>query len=248
MSEKPFFIGWEDKPASAPVSHSKSRAIILLVIALGLAGVVAALQQGFTSPAKWDFTETTFDGILLAEPYPTLISGGEVYYLVLQNKQAVSVTDATPFHLSTVNIVGTLIEDPDQPVAMIAVKNAEAISSTGNAVPNPLQLASAPESVTLRGEIVDSKCAFGAMNPAVFKPHRACAIACLSGDIPPVLVVRHDGGASATHYLLLDADGKPMKETAIKYAALPVEVSGQVTRVGNWNILRATPDSIALLN
>jgi hypothetical protein len=248
MSEKPFFIGWEDKPAAAPTTHSKKRAIIFLIAGLVLAGVGAAIQQGFTSPAKWDFTETTFDGILLAEPYPTLISGGEVYYLVLQNKQAVSVTDAMPFHLSTVNIVGTLIEDPDQPVAMIAVKNADAIASTGAAAANPLQLATAPESVTLRGEIVDSKCAFGAMNPAVFKPHRACAIACLSGDIPPVLVVRHDGGASATHYLLLDAEGKPMKETAIAYAALPVEVSGQVTRVGNWNILRAPPTAVTLLD
>jgi hypothetical protein len=247
MSKKPFFIGWEEKPATSPVSHSKSRAVILLAIALGLAGVGAALQQGFTSPAKWDFTETTFDGILLAQPYPTLISGGEVYYLVLQNKQAVSVDDATPFHLNTVKIVGTLIEDPDQPVAMIAVKNAAAIASTGSGAVNPLQLTAAPTPVTLRGEIVDSKCAFGAMNPAVFKPHRACAIACLSGDIPPVLVVRHEGGTRATHYLLLDAEGHPMKETAIEYAALPVQISGQVTQVGTWNILRAAPTAITLL-
>ena len=248
MSEKPFFIGWEEKPATAPTSHSKSRALLFLVAGLVLAGVGAAIQQGFSSPAKWDFTETTFSGIVIAEPYPTLIANGEIYYLVLQNKQAVSVADATPFHLNSVDIVGSLIEDPDQPVAMIAVKNADAITSTGSASTDPLQLASAPSPVTLRGEIVDSKCAFGAMNPATFKPHRACAIACLSGDIPPVLVVRHDGGTSATHYLLLDDHGQSMKETAIEFAALPIEVSGTVSSFGDWHILRASPDSIALLD
>lgn len=248
MSEKPFFIGWEEKPAAAPTSHSKSRALIFLVAGLVLAGVGAAIQQGFKSPATWNFTETTFSGIVIAEPYPTLIADGEVYYLALQNKQAIAVADAMPFHLKTVNVIGSLIEDPDQPVAMIAVKNADAITSTGSASTDPLQLASAPTPVTLRGEIVDSKCAFGAMNPAAFKPHRACAIACLSGDIPPVLVVRHDGGTSATHYLLVDDQGQSMKETAIEFAALPIQVSGTVSSFGDWHILRASPDSITLLD
>ena len=248
MSKKPFFIGWEDKPATAPVGHSKSRAILLLVIALGLAGVVAALQQGFRSNAKWDFTEHTFNGMLLAEPYPTLIADGEVYYLVLQNKQAVAVADATALHLRTVDVVGSVIADPDQSVKMIAVKSADAITGAGPAQANPLSLVGVPVPVTLRGEIVDSKCAFGAMNPATFKPHRACAIMCLAGDIPPVLVVRHDGEGSATHYLLLDAEGRPMKETALEFAALPVEITGEVTTVGDWRILKAAPAAVTLLN
>ncbi len=248
MSKKTFFIGWEDKPAAAPTSHAKSRALIFLVAGLALAGVGAAIQQGFSSPAKWDFTETTFSGIMIAQPYPTLIADGEVHYLALQNKQAVAVEDAVPFHLKTVDIVGTMIKDPNQPVAMIAVKNADAISSNGDLATDPRPLASAPVPVTLRGEIIDSKCAFGAMNPATLKPHRACAIACLSGNIPPVLLVRHDGGNRATHYLLVDDQGQTMKEAAIKFAALPIEISGSVSSFGDWHILRATPDSIALLD
>ena len=247
MSEKPFFIGWEDRPAAASVSHSRSRALILLAIFLVLAGLVAALQKGFRAKGTWDFAQQTFTGILLAEPYPTLVSGDGIYYLVMQNKQGVAVSDAQPFDLNTVEIVGSLIEDPDQPVAMIAVENTGAITSTGTANSNPLQLATASRQVTLRGEIIDSKCAFGAMNPGVLKTHRACAIVCLSGDIPPVLVVRHDGGASATHYLLLNDDGKPIKEAAIKFAALPVEITGTVTEVGSWKILKTTPTAIALL-
>ena len=37
--------------------------------------------------------------------------------------------------------------------------------------------------VTLTGEIVDSKCFLGVMNPGNLKPHKACAIRCISGGI-----------------------------------------------------------------
>ena len=43
---------------------------------------------------------------------------------------------------------------------------------------------------TLVGEIVDSKCFLGVMNPGRSAPHRACAVRCISGGIPPVLLVR----------------------------------------------------------
>lgn len=247
MSKEPFFIGWEDEPAPAPVARSKSLTLILVAVALVLGGVMAALQVGFLGKGSWDFTERSFTGILLAEPYPILVSDDGVYYLVLENKEGVAFADADPLHLNTVEVVGSLIEDPGQPVAMIAVKNAAAIKSIGPVATDPRQLASAPQKVTLRGEIIDSKCAFGAMNPAVMKTHRACAIVCLSGGIPPVLLVRHDGGTRATHYLLLNDDGNPLKEAAIEFAALPVAVTGSVTEIGSWRILKAAPSGIVLL-
>lgn len=248
MSKKPFFIGWEEKPAAASVQKSKGIALLWLAIGLIAVAVGAALQQGFQAQGKWDFTEQSFTGVLIADPYPTVVTDSGVYYLVLPTKHAVNTADVAALHLNSVEIVGSVIKDPDQPVAMIAVKNADAISSTGSAQADPLQLASAAEPVVLRGEIIDSKCAFGAMNPATLKPHRACAIACLTGNIPPVLLVRHDGGTSATHYLLVDDQGNSMKETALEFAALPIEVSGMVSSIGDWHILRASPESIALLD
>src|SRR5690606_3083584 len=44
--------------------------------------------------------------------------------------------------------------------------------------------------VRLVGEIVDSKCFLGVMNPGNLKTHKSCAIRCISGGIPPVLLVR----------------------------------------------------------
>src|SRR5262249_23628955 len=42
--------------------------------------------------------------------------------------------------------------------------------------------------LSLIGEIVDSKCYLGVMNPGRGKVHRDCASRCLSGGIPPLFV------------------------------------------------------------
>jgi hypothetical protein len=44
---------------------------------------------------------------------------------------------------------------------------------------------------TLVGEIVDSKCYLGIMNPGETNPHRECAALCIRGGIPP-LIIAHD--------------------------------------------------------
>jgi hypothetical protein len=44
---------------------------------------------------------------------------------------------------------------------------------------------------TLVGEIVDSKCYLGIMNPGETNPHRECAALCIGGGIPP-LIIAHD--------------------------------------------------------
>lgn len=43
----------------------------------------------------------------------------------------------------------------------------------------------------------------------LFWPHRACAIRCISGGIPPVFLVQQKGG-SAIYILLVSAEGKPV--------------------------------------
>jgi len=240
----PFFIGWEGEPAAAPVKHSKSRSLLFVLAALIIAGTAAALQTNFVGKGGWDFEEKSFEGVFLAEPYPTLISGDSVYYVALETKHGFPAEAAKTHHLKQVKITGSAIEDPDQPTSMIAVASPASVVATGGAAADPLASVSGGKRVTLRGEIADSKCALGAMSPGFFKPHRACAIACLSGGIPPVLIVRHGEGIPATHYLLVGADGKAANEIAIKHAALPVEITGKVTELGTWKILRASPGDI----
>ena len=94
--------------------------------------------------------------------------------------------------------------------------------------------------VTLTGEIVDSKCFLGVMNPGQLTPHRACAIRCISGGCPPVLLVRQKD-RPPLYFLLVSADGKPVNKPVLEMVALPVEISSEVARQGNLLILRADP-------
>jgi hypothetical protein len=101
--------------------------------------------------------------------------------------------------------------------------------------------------VVLVGQIVDSKCFFGVMKPGELAPHRACAVRCISGGIPPVLVVR-DAEGSAAYYLLADEDGRAVNERVLDKIAVPVSVAGELVRHGDLLVLRARPEGISLVH
>jgi hypothetical protein len=93
---------------------------------------------------------------------------------------------------------------------------------------------------TLRGEIVDSKCHLGVMNPGERRTHRACAKLCIRGGIPPILWVEDDAGR-CSKLLLVGADGRAVNDEVLELVGDPVEISGDVVRVGDWLVLKAEP-------
>jgi hypothetical protein len=165
--------------------------------------------------------------------------GQRVFYLVAPLKNGFPTEVANTHHLQQVTLEGTFIGDDLE--AMIEVVEGSVTSSgpADNAAPEALSLGE----VTLAGEIVDSKCHLGVMNPGRFKPHRACAIQCLAGGIPPILVAQTSAGKLA-HYLLVGEDGSAINEAVLDYAAEPVEVSGTLKRMGQLKVLSIDPATI----
>jgi hypothetical protein len=98
-------------------------------------------------------------------------------------------------------------------------------------------------SVSLVGEIVDTKCHFGVMNPGSGKVHRDCAVRCISGGIPPGLLVRDRDGKLQT-ILLAGADGRELHREIVDYAAEPVRVHGTLVRSAGFLVLRADSSDI----
>jgi hypothetical protein len=78
------------------------------------------------------------------------------------------------------------------------------------------------------------------MNPGQLTPHRACAIRCISGGIPPVLLVRTKN-SPPVYLLLVSADGKPVNQQVLEYVAEPISITGEVERQGDFLILRSDP-------
>ena len=97
--------------------------------------------------------------------------------------------------------------------------------------------------VTLRGEIVDPKCYLGAMKPGEGKTHKACAVRCISGGIPPTLVC-WDASGKSTYYVLVDEDGEAANEVFLDVIGQPVEVTGTTYQLEDLVILQTSRSSV----
>ena len=94
--------------------------------------------------------------------------------------------------------------------------------------------------VTLRGEIVDTKCYLGVMNPGEHKVHRDCAVRCISGGVPPAFLARDASGDSRV-LLLVGEDGRALSREVLPFVAEPLEISGVLVRTGSALTLKADP-------
>ena len=105
-----------------------------------------------------------------------------------------------------VTLEGTRIERAGMPMLEAAARFDCGVRATRPPRLAAPQAVGGSQAVTLRGEIVDSKCFLGVMTPGDGRTHSACASLCLRGGIPPALLVRDRAGRSAL-YLLEDPTG-----------------------------------------
>jgi hypothetical protein len=244
-----FYIGWEAKAAPSIGKTVRKAVVIVLALAL-LVPVALAVSQRMIGASVFEWgNHKSFSGILQTTPYPHLLvprpgnanglSRYSTYYLVAPWKFGLDREAIAPLDGKSVMLKGTLIYRGNQtmietkPEWITASTNAERRASTDV----PYQSLGKQ---TLVGEIVDSKCFLGVMNPGQLTPHRACAIRCISGGVPPVLLVRQKDGP-AIYLLLVSADGKPVNKQVLDLVAEPVEITGEVERQGELLILRADP-------
>ena len=250
-----FYIGWEAKSAPGIGRNVRRTIALLLLLALGAAAILACAQRLVgTSVFEWGKAKT-ISGVLKLEPYPHLLvprpgQSGPLpsfssYYLVAPWKFGLQKDKLAGFDSKPVSLKGTLIYRESQTMIEVRPDSITEAPSSNAA----LHIAAPPASdtrhsspVTLRGEIVDSKCFLGVMNPGRLTPHRACAIRCISGGIPPILLVQHKDGPSAT-YLLVSDDGSPVNKQVLDMVAEPVEITGDLVQQGSLKILRANPST-----
>jgi hypothetical protein len=192
-----------------------------------------------------------FSGVLKCQPYPHLlvarpgVSGGpgafSSYYLVRPFKFGIDPEIARQFDGKTVRLRGTLIYRENQTMIEVVGDSLKAVVIPAGVVTNSASIE--PVNLgrqTFIGEIVDSKCFLGVMNPGQLTPHRACAIRCISGGIPPVLLVRSTN-ARPIYLLLVSSEGKPVNHQVLDMVAEPLQITGEVERQGELLILRADP-------
>ncbi|MEM1096612.1 MAG: hypothetical protein AAGJ10_18580 [Bacteroidota bacterium] len=247
MKPDDFYIGYQERAPKAVASYIKRAIFLLVVTSLLVAGLLVIGQQAFY-PSTFEFLNyRTFEGTLSEVPYPTLLvdrpgqTDGQPahsrYYLVNVGKAGVQ-EPVSGLHGRRVRLQGSLIYRDDQTMIEVVPGTIEPLGGADD-----LRPMGAPQSLgqhTFQGEIVDSKCFLGVMNPGSTKPHRACATLCIRGGIPPVLLVR-DATDAATYLLLASAEGHPVNQDVLGMVAEPVEITGEVLQYDNLRVLRADP-------
>lgn len=245
--EAPFFIGWESETPKPLAGFVRTLTIVALVVGLAIAGVAAALQQT-VGPGTWDFTESRFEGVFVAEPVPMLIEesegGQKLHFLVKPYKYGFTAEEAAPFHLKKVGLTASFLSAEED--SMLEVVSEIEVLDEAALPESPLVSATVDGVCVIRGEIVDSKCWLGAMNPGTFKPHRACAIQCISGGIPVGFLARDTEG-NHEFFLLMGPNGEALNEVIIDYVAEPIEITGALSYAGTQPILKIDPDQIVRL-
>jgi hypothetical protein len=240
-----FYVGYVRKSPPGIAARSRAGVAIALTAGVALALVLVSGQSRFDTGVFEFGVEKTFDGIVVERPYPLLLVPGDggfvTHYLVAFGKRGANDLVAG-MDSAAVRVTGSSIYNDHE--RMIEAREIEPL--TGTRAESLRRLHRTDErqlgTMTLVGEIVDAKCHLGVMKPGRGKPHKACAIRCISGGVPPLLRVE-DRGGRIEYFLLVSADGRPVNRDVLDMVAEPLEITGEVGRSGDLLVLYADPST-----
>jgi hypothetical protein len=227
---------------------------LVLVAAAGAGGALVAFEQAPPGDGSWNpDDERDWVGLFVREPYPmlrtTALDGTpRTAYLVSSNKQGVQhrlggVSEGP------VVVRGSLISRGKN--AMIAVADGDQWLRGATAADTQKigdGLADWQEhkvgAATYAGEVLDSKCWFGAMQPGQGKPHKSCAALCIQGGLPAVFCPEGLCGAGETAPLLTDERGRAHGTGLLPLVADAIVATGRLVRVGDVTQFRVALNDI----
>lgn len=222
-----FYIGYLPKMPKAVTKFVRFFVVSALIVAVVFAVLLVSGQKPF-SKSFFEFGNVKeFSGTIQAEPIPFLLiekeeknNGLPLFERIPLVSEGKFGFDGENFNYQKVKLKGSLIYRDDLKMIEVQTNSVEKISAENV----PTEKAESLGVQTLQGEIVDSKCYLGVMNPGQSKPHKDCAVRCLSGGIPPLFVVKDGQGNVSELWLVAE------KSQFLDYVAEPIEINGEVKR------------------
>jgi hypothetical protein len=252
-----FYVGY--LPRAPRVTARRMRLLIAALLACALMAATGfVIGQREFAASYFEFGQPRpFEGVVRERPYPTLavrrpgevggLPGFSEYLLVAAGKHG-AAAEVAGFDGRRVRLSGSLIYRDGVTMVEVVAGSVEAAGGAADEAARPgAAVAAELGVVTLAGEIVDSKCYLGVMNPGDTKPHRECAALCIRGGLPPLFVARDAAGNTAS-LLLVSERGEPVNEEVLDFVAEPVEITGQVVKDGEQLLLRADPKTYRRMN
>jgi hypothetical protein len=218
LCESEFYVGYLPMPGG--LKKTIRRGVVALGVVIVTAATILVAGQHPFAPSTFEFQRyRDFRGTLLSGPYPALAIPGQGLPWLLVGPGKHGVGDLRQLDRHDVQLRGERIfRGEDHMIELLA--GSLGTGGAGGSLAYAVDLGQ----VQLTGEIVDSKCYFGVMNPGSGKVHRDCAVRCISGGIPPAFLVRDARGRTAT---LLLAN---WKRELLDHIAEPVTLRGRLAR------------------
>lgn len=245
-SRPPIYVGY------LPMPERHRRFVVgvavVFVCLLAVAGGGIALSQRDPGEAVWDTgMEQTWSGVVRMEPYPMLVGeDGSARLIVGMGKFAVRERVA-PFDGMECEVRGFALAREHRRVIELSIDDGAINALTGARVPvAETARPRAGEDVVVIGEIVDGKCYLGAMKPGDGKAHKACAVLCISGGLPPLVAA--DVPGSGRLYPLLRVDGSMALPAAVlDVVGEPVRIEGRLSMQNGFPVLDVVAGGISRL-
>ncbi len=237
----PLYVGYLPMPSG----HRRFLAVVLPALVIAITGMSALIARAHRSPGtgEWDLsTEREWIGTVRMDPM-LITPEGEGWLLVKMSKADVHER-IEPFDGSICRVPGfTLMRDHRRMIELLP--NDDAIEQLAiEQLPDaPTQAVRTPEvPIEIIAEIVDGKCFLGSMKPGDGKTHKACAVLCIRGGLPPLVAIKL---SNFGQYPLLIVDGSTaLPESIIGLVGEPVRIRGTLSTIAGVPMIETTADNI----
>lgn len=248
-----FFVGYLPE---APVKTMTFLKRVALLVGMGIVtiGVLLVLNEREFSSSKFEYGKyTALEGFVFKSPIPHIRIAAEsdslgntnykTLLLVGSGKmgadKALSTFEETLGELEGkfVRMEGELIYGNSKSLFQISASRLPVVKKFSGGAPLVIEKLGV---ASLQGEIVDPKCYFGVMKPGEGKPHRSCAIRCISGGIPPVF----HSTAVSDYFILLDENFQTVNDQVLDMVGDRVTLTGETYLLDDWKILLVRKENL----
>jgi hypothetical protein len=223
---------------------------VTIALTSGMGWMLAKRQNG-AGRGSWDMaTQVTLSGFVSAAPYAhiRLLENGQVRTVLLGCETKCGARerlDEIAFSTGSAQVRGSILER-DGYRMMATASSADWLTPHAGVIAPPAPVEEDLGEAQLTGEILDTKCWFGAMRPNEGLSHKACATLCIASGVPPYFGVRDSQGRERA-LMITDPDGRELIQPILEFVAEPIEAVGRIVRIDDLYQFRLDVGSVRRL-
>jgi sulfoxide reductase heme-binding subunit YedZ len=255
--EANFYIGWLANTDKASIKTLKR--FVFPVTLIGLSFLITfTFSQKKIANSEYKYNEVAeYTGMISNLPFPHILFMKRKDDLGNPKLEVLPLVNVWKFGADslianwcktnnncTATIRGTIISRDGVNAMELSGESASFLRSK-NSIPEINSIPFLIGKQIITGEIIDPKCYLGAMNPGEGKPHRSCAIRCISGGIMPMITYNQNG--IKKYAVLLGENGEKINKEVLDYVAEPIEIKGSLYKYENWQFLYINTKNIKRL-